>query len=148
MGRRDKRRYLNKLKFRSEHGYLLVSTLYFVVFSALFTQSMIKIASNQMMQLNQLSHSYQAKAALNIGKELLKQQTDEGAYPLSGKVKTSIGVIDITQVEAVNGISYHLLLTSEFGTTYKDYIFFEEIDLNETPQVFEESTENISQPDN
>lgn len=118
----------------------MVSTLFFVLFSALFAQSMIKIVSTQMIQLNQLTNSYQAKAALNMGKRILIQEIEEHSYPSSGEIYTSIGRIEMSQQEIGNGRWYELTLITKTSMIYTDRIFFEIIDEEdiEEPLIYED----------
>lgn len=84
--------------FKSEQGYLLISTLFFLMFSGLFSHSIIKISGNQIMQLRQFSTSYHAKGALNMSEELLKTYIEENNdIPEQGQIKTSIGNVEINK---------------------------------------------------
>lgn len=95
MGRR-KRKWV--AHFKGEQGYLLISTLFFLMFSGLFSHSIIKISGNQITQLRQFSTSYQAEGALNMGEGLLKTYIEENDdIPKQGQIKTSIGDIEINK---------------------------------------------------
>lgn len=84
--------------FKGEQGYLLISTLFFLMFSGLFSHSIIKISGNQIMQLRQFSTSYHAKGALNMSEELLKTYIEENNdIPEQGQIKTSIGNVEINK---------------------------------------------------
>lgn len=84
--------------FKSEQGYLLISTLFFLMFSGLFSHSIIKISGNQIMQLRQFSTSYHAKGALNMSEELLRTYIKENNdIPEHGQIKTSIGDVEISK---------------------------------------------------
>lgn len=114
-GRRD-RRDRRLTDFKSEKGYLLISTLFFLVFSGLFSHSMIKISGNQIMQLRQFSTAYKAKGAMNIGEELLKTYLEEeNEPPERGQIRTSVGDIFIKKK---SDVSYQLLLTLNNGANF------------------------------
>lgn len=98
MGRELGRRRQWLAHFKGEQGYLLISTLFFLMFSGLFSHSIIKISGNQIMQLRQFSTSYHAKGALNMSEELLKTYIEENNdIPEQGQIKTSIGNVEINK---------------------------------------------------
>lgn len=145
-GKLERKRKRRDLK--SEQGYLLVSTMIFLIFSGLFAQSMITISGNHLIQLKQITASYQARTSLNMAKEILLQEIDEGSFPETGLVQTSIGDIEITPGEDEGEIYYLLILQTDSGTTYSDQISIvvpesdstlHESDLKETPN-------NVKQP--
>lgn len=102
---------------KSEHGYLLMSTLFFLVFTGLFTQMLIKISGNHIIQLRQFSEAYQAKAALNMSESILKQYIESNKEaPEKGKITTSIGLVNLQKrseeefmlkVTLANGMEYY-----------------------------------------
>lgn len=73
-----------------------------------------------MVQYNQLSHSYQAKAAINISKNLLEKEIENNIYPQSGVVQTSIGEVSITHNEVKDMIHYYFKMDYKNGVTYRD----------------------------
>lgn len=96
MDRKLGRRKQWLIYFKGEQGYLLISTLFFLMFSGLFSHSIIKISGNQIIQLKQFSTSYHAKGALNMSKELLDTYIEENNdIPEQGQIKTSIGDVEI-----------------------------------------------------
>lgn len=99
MGRQLDRRNRKWLEhFKAEQGYLLISTLFFLIFSGLFSHSIIKTSGQQIIQLRQFATAYEAKGALNMSEELLKNYIDKNKeYPNQGHIKTSIGNIEIKQ---------------------------------------------------
>lgn len=103
-------------KLSDEDGYLLISTLFFLVFAGLFSHSIIKISSYQIIQLRQYSSAYKAKGALNMSEELLINYIEENdAIPSIGRIKTSVGDIEmvkesddkfIIKLTLKNGVQY------------------------------------------
>lgn len=95
--RRDRKRHLISM-VNDENGYLLISTLLFLIFSGLFSHSIIKISTHQIVQLRQYSSAYQAKGALNMSEELLyKYILENEDTPSSGRIKTSAGDIEMVK---------------------------------------------------
>lgn len=90
------------------------------MFSGLFSQSMIKISGNQIMQFRQIYTAYEAKSALNMSKNLLKKQVEEDQYPMVGSIHTSIGTVSIDGEEKAEEIIFTLTLTTDTGTQYSD----------------------------
>lgn len=81
-----------------ENGFLLISTLFFLLFTGLFSQSIIKISSYQIIQLRQYSSAYEAKGTLNMGEKLLIDYiTENQENPSSGRLKTSTGDIEMVK---------------------------------------------------
>lgn len=122
--------------FKVEEGYLLISTLLFLVFSGLFSHSVIKISGHQIIQLRQFSRAYEAKGAINIGEELLNTYIEkEDIPPKKGQVRTSVGAIDIKKKSEV---IYQLSLTLDNGE-----VFSKEVKIQ--PKIIdeEELTEKI-----
>lgn len=100
-----------------------MSTLFFLVFTGLFTQMLIRISGNHIIQLRQFSEAYQAKTALNMSESILKDyiETHE-EVPTKGKINTSIGPINlkkmtddefILKVTLANGMEYHQFVDIE-----------------------------------
>lgn len=117
MGRQLDRRNGKWLEyFKAEQGYLLISTLFFLIFSGLFSHSIIKISGQQIMQLRQFATAYEAKGALNMSEELLKNYIDKNKeYPKQGHIKTSIGNIEIKQQSKE---FFQLIITLENGIKF------------------------------
>lgn len=117
-GRNKRSRRRHQLK--SEKGYLLISTLFFLMFSGLFAQSMIKIVGNQMIQFRQISSAYQAKSALNMSKELLRQEINKNDIPNGGTINTSMGPVIIKREERKEEYTFELILIINSGEQYSD----------------------------
>lgn len=124
-------------KLANENGYLLVSTLFFLLFSGLFAQSAFQIASNQVIQLQQLTNSYQARTALNMSETILRNELENESIPLNGKVVTSLGDVFITKVEANENLEYELTMTLANGASYTKTTTIE------NAPVDEEKTEEV-----
>lgn len=127
-------------KLANENGYLLVSTLFFLLFSGLFAQSAFQIASNQVIQLQQLTDSYQARTALNMSETILRNELENESIPLNGKVVTSLGDVFITKVEASEALKYELTLTLANGASYTKTTM---VETDEETPVDEEETEEV-----
>ena len=127
-------------KLANENGYLLVSTLFFLLFSGLFAQSAFQIASNQVIQLQQLTNSYQARTALNMSETILRNELENESIPLNGKVVTSLGDVFITKVEASENLEYELTMTLANGASYTKTTM---VETDEETPVDEEETEEV-----
>lgn len=127
-------------KLANENGYLLVSTLFFLLFSGLFAQSAFQIASNQVIQLQQLTNSYQARTALNMSETILRNELENESIPLNGKVVTSLGDVFITKVEANENLEYELTMTLANGASYTKTTM---VETDEETPVDEEETEEV-----
>lgn len=103
---------------KESDGYVLVSTLFFLLLSGLFAQSIIQISSNYVIQLRQVSSGYEAKAALNMCEELIVQK-HEGARSVKGTISTSAGVVNVQSKKQADQIIYQLKLVKENGDNYK-----------------------------
>lgn len=92
---RQFRKELTSLK--SEEGYLMLSTLFLLVLTGLFLQGVIKISTNHIIQLNQISSAYQAKTALNMSERILKDYILENSdeLPAKANISSSVGNIEI-----------------------------------------------------
>ena len=86
-------------------GYVLVSTLFFLMLSGLFAQSIIQISSNYVTQLRQVSIGYEAKAALNMCEELIVQKHEEETPSIKGTISDQI-IYQLTLVKE-NGDIYN-----------------------------------------
>ena len=115
-GRRSSRG--NRVNFKSEKGYLLVSTLFFLIFSAIFAGSMIRISGIQILQYNQLTTAYEAKAALNMSETILLDHLETNETINNGEMNTSVGKITISSENQTEGIMYHLNLTTSKGLNF------------------------------
>lgn len=107
-----------KKKWKGEEGYLLVSTLFFLIFSGLFSHSIMQLTSNNLRQLNQFANAYQAKAALEMSAALLKDEMEDDYYPKNGRVETSVGTILIRRKGAEEEYHYTFSLKDKQDTTY------------------------------
>src|SRR5699024_3457693 len=105
---------------KSEQGYLLISTIVFSVFSGLFSNSLIRISGDQIMQLRQFKTAYGSKAVMNMGEVLLEDYIEEEKIsPKKGKIKTSVGDINIKKKSEIN---YQLTITLENGEIFSKEI--------------------------
>lgn len=147
-GKRNRKQGGSRDRLTSEKGYLLLSTVFFLMFSGLFAQSMIKVAGNHVIQLRQLSGAYEAKSALNISEEILLQETRENELPVEGLIKTSEGRVSIKSKVNENEYLYTLTLTTNNGAQFsKDLIVAipeRKEDLKDEPEEPEELLEDES----
>jgi hypothetical protein len=90
------------------------------MFSGLFSQSMIKIAGNQIIQYRQISTAYEAKSALNMSKQLLRREVEEKSPPENGSITTSVGTVKIEQEENEESFIIALTLMTNSGAEYSD----------------------------
>ncbi len=105
--------------FKKDRGYVLISTLFFLMLSGLFSHSVIQISSSYLLQLRQLSTAYEGKAALNMSKSLLQQELENNHFPTSGSVQTSAGTVKIAGTKDSEQMIYHFTLTKGNGETYQ-----------------------------
>lgn len=118
----------------SADGYLLVSTLFFMLFSAFFSHSMIQITANHISQMNQLTDAYLAKSALKMSENIIVEESEANNFPENGWVKTSVGSIEIKRRTQKEMYHYSLLLITENGTPYSSEFsidFMDEDDIEE-----------------
>ncbi len=104
---------------------MLISTLFFLIFSGLFSQSLIKISGNHILQLQQISSAYEAKTTLNMSKELLRQKADTEEIPEKGSILTSAGTVLVERQEAPAEYIFTLTLTTNTKTQYSDEFVLE-----------------------
>lgn len=101
---------------KANKGYLLLSALWLLIFSGIFSQGIIKISANHIIQLKQISTAYQAKSALNMSEQLLKKYIQENTQlPEEGTIQTSVGTITVTKKSKTK---YMLILTEENQEQY------------------------------
>lgn len=111
------------VSFTSEKGYLMLSTLFLLVLTGIFLQSVIKISANNIIQLNQISSAYQAKAALNMSERILKDHiVANNELPRKVELSSSIGNIQIVKN---TGNSYKAVITHENGVQFSKEIAIE-----------------------
>lgn len=135
LGRRVKER------FSEENGYLLVSTLFFLIFSGLFSHSVMQLASNNLIQLNQLSNAYQAKAVLEMSANLLNNEIEKNHYPEQGQIDTSIGSVEMSRKEVGEEYHYKFLLSDKNDMTYIKDVYVEIVENEEETEQTEEVIE-------
>lgn len=77
----------------------MLSTLFLFVLTGLFLQGACKISTSHIIQLNQISSTYQAKTALNMSERLLKDYIIEhdGELPQKAGMSSSAGRIEINK---------------------------------------------------
>lgn len=103
---------------KENDGYVLISTLFFLLLSGLFSQSVIQVSSNYVTQLRQVNVSYEAKAALNMSERLLLQELEGQVTPIDATISTSAGEVKIKGRIESNQIISKLTLVKENGNTY------------------------------
>lgn len=116
----------NRINFTSEKGYLLVSTLFFLVFSAIFAGSMIRISGTQILQYNQITTAYEAKAALNLSETILLEHLETNETLSNGEISSSVGKIMISGHNQTGGTMYHLDLTTTKGLKFSQNVWVAE----------------------
>ena len=121
-----------------EDGYLLLTTIYVLLASTIFFSSIIHIVSSQMIQYRQYSYAYQAKAALQMSKNILQDELVKQGDIQTGVVHTSNGDVVITSNSTDGIIHYYFEITSQQGIIYRDELIHKENKILET-------TENISE---
>ncbi len=110
-------------------------------------QSIIKISTHHIVQLNQISRAYQAKTALNLAENILKDEIiKEQALIKKAELSSSVGKILVVKD---SDESYQLTIITEtgekftknIGVDYLDKSDFESVDLetNLSPLLEEES---------
>lgn len=119
---------------------MLISTLFFLIFSGLFSQSLIKISGNHIVQLQQLSSAYEAKTTLNMSKEILKQKVEREEIPKEGSIVTSAGTVLIEREEISSEYIFTLTLTTNKRGQYSDE-FVVALPEEEDTEVNEEEAE-------
>lgn len=128
-----------------QQGYLLISTIFLLFFTALFSQSMIRISASQLVQLQQVATAYQAKTALNISEKILMDYIANNGLPNRGEINTSNGIV---KIEKKKDYLYELtLIQANNDRISKDVIIeFQEVD-NEVEDVIEnsEDTEDVEE---
>jgi len=138
LGRRRERKQLKIKALRSEKCYLLLTTLFFLVLSGLFSHAIVKISVNQIIQLHQFSTAYQAKGALNMGEEILQSEIEKNnRIPTNGSISTSLGEIKMMRISED---TFQLTLTIENGKKFsKNHeINFSREEATEQPENAEE----------
>lgn len=99
------------INLKSEKGYLMLSTLFLLILSGIMTQSIIKISTNHIIQLNQISANYQAKTALNLTEAILTDRiVNKNQLVKKGTIVSSVGKINILKK---SDIDYQLVLIQE-----------------------------------
>lgn len=101
-----------------DKGYVLISTLFFLMLSGLFSQSMIQISSNYVIQLRQVSTAYEAKAALTMCGEIVVKEQEGQSKPVKGTISTSVGEVNIQSKKQAEQIISQLTLIKENGDVY------------------------------
>lgn len=99
---------------------------------------MIRISGIQILQYNQLTTAYEAKAALNMSETILLDYLETNETLNKGEIKTSVGKIIISSKNQTEGITYHLNLTTSKGLNFTKNVWVE----HEEPPEFE----NVQEP--
>lgn len=139
----------SRIDFKSEKGYLLVSTLFFLVFSAIFAGSMIRISGIQILQYNQLTTAYEAKAALNMSETILLEHLESNETLNNGEISTSVGEIVITSAPQLEGTMYLLIFTNKRGLNFTKELWVPQEIVTEDDELEElEESEEVYQIEN
>lgn len=112
------------------------------MFSGVFAQGVVKVASSQLIQLKQFSSAYQAKTALMMSDKILKNyiEDNDDDMPETGKVKTSVGEVHIVKISE-NEYRSSILLSN--GITYSSDTWIEILEVEEEPE--EELDEDLEE---
>lgn len=107
--------------FKSEKGYLMLSTLFLLILSGIMTQGIIKISANHLVQLNQLARNYQEKAVFNLAESVLRDQliNEENRTIKSAKLTSSVGDMELSKIKVDE---YELLLINSNNKKIKKHI--------------------------
>lgn len=101
------------MKIKNDGGYLLVSTLFVLLLSGIMAESIIRISRNHIIQLNQLSQSYEEKAALNLAEKILVDKIAQEEQEINEvSFISSLGRIEAKKKK---NLSYDLILRKENG---------------------------------
>lgn len=142
MGRKLGRKKSRKrgVNFHTDNGYLMLSTLFLLVLVGLLMQSVVKISSNYIVQLNQIASSYQAKTALNLTEASLYGYivNNNNQLPEKGELSTSVGPIKVKQTQKNK---YRATLTQENGIEYTKIFKITHIETNEAIEINDERQE-------
>lgn len=121
----------------------MLSTLFLLVLTAVLLQSVIKISANYIVQLNQISSSYQARAALNMSERILNDYIvdNNNELPEEAEISSSVGKIKIVK-RTKN--TYDAVITQENGLQFTKKINIDsyETDEEQTEENIEESTDS------
>lgn len=135
------------MNLQSEKGYLMLSTLYLLILTGIFSQSIIKTSANYIIQLNQISSAYQTKVAVNMTERILKDYIVENNYelPETGKISSSIGNIEVMKI---TDEEYEVIITQRNGNKVNEKIKIEnykneEDDKLDFDDVYNETETNI-----
>lgn len=99
---------------------------------------MIRISGIQILQYNQLTTAYEAKAALNMSETILLDHLETNETLNKGEMNTSVGKIIISSQNQMEGIMYHLNLSTSKGLNFTRNVWVE----HEEPPEFE----NLQEP--
>ena len=107
----------------------MFSTLFLLVLTGIFLQGVIKISANHIIQLNQISSTYQAKTALNMSEKILKdyilENNDE--LPNKAEISSSAGNIEIRKNTSND---YDAVITQKNGLKFNKKIKIESLNKN------------------
>lgn len=85
-----------------------------------------------MLQYRQYSHAYQAKAALQMSKNILQDELVKQGDIQTGVVHTSNGDVVITSESSDGLIHYYFEIASQQGVIYRDELVLKENKMLET----------------
>lgn len=91
-----------------------------------------------MIQLKQLSTAYEAKSALTLSKQMLKEEMTTEDIPAEGIINTSVGEVVIKRTDTEDAYTFTLTLTTTSGEEYLDDL---QVNILETEENLEESEE-------
>lgn len=129
----------------------MLSTLYLLVLAGIFLQGMIKISSNHIIQLNQLSSTYQLKTALNITEQFIENYIVDNNYEPPEKFQLSSSVGEIKGKKTFND-EYEIVIIHENGNLFEEIIKIERNQKNEVEQELSiqdnvERIKSLSEPE-
>lgn len=83
---------------RNDNGYILVSTLYVLLFIGLALNLTSIAYKNQISYYTQLEQAYLSKAAINIAFSLTQKELDQGRQIKKGELDFNLGRVSITDL--------------------------------------------------
>ena len=115
---------------------------------------MIRISGSQILQYNQLTTAYEAKAALNLSETILLEQLKTKETLSNGEVSTSVGKILISGDKQTEGTMYYLHLTTTKGLKFSKNVFvadelpteIDEIKEGDEAGIPKEEPEDLEEP--
>ena len=104
---------------------------------------MIRLSGTQILQYNQLTTAYEAKAALNLSETILFEHLETNETFRNGEISTSVGKIIISGNNQTAGTMYHLHLTTAKGLKFTKDVWVAEERPPETDEIKEREEAQI-----